>query len=266
MTPNEKRGVCAFSTVPEKITCHLWRLCIPFEDIYTSVFVLLSEQGTAILDSGSSGMDAETYIVPLLQALDREPDFLLCSHLHGDHNGGTAWLLGRYPRAKAVLFSSVSPYAADRTVPAVEGEMLFERFRLLNLPGHTPDAMAVYDTVDKILLTQDCLQKRGITKYGFGVTDVAAYLASIEKVRTLAPDTIMAAHHFIPDGHMAHGKDEVERFLDTCTAVTKELGNFVSLYPAEGADVVAMRYREAYPDFPDIWGDRVETIRRWLEK
>ncbi len=265
MTNDKSRGVVPFSTVPERLSEHLYRQCIPFEDIYTTVFVLTTHKGTAVLDSGSNGEDAERYIVPLLQRLHTEPQYLLCSHLHGDHNGGTAWLLQRYPTAKAILFSEVSPYPAERTIRAQDGDTLLDRFTLLHLPGHTPDAMAVYDRKDRILLTQDCFQKRGITKYGFGVTDIPAYLTSLEKVRTLSPDMLVAAHHFAPGGHIAQGREEIEAFLHTCIAVTEELTAFVAQYPTEPVAVVASRYNKTYPENPSIWQDRVETIRAYIE-
>ncbi len=266
MTIDEARGVCPFSTEPEEISASIRRICVPFEDIYTSVFVLTTEEGTAILDSGSSGGDAETYIVPLLESLGREPDFLICSHLHGDHNGGTAWLLTRYPTAKAVLFSPKGPYPAARTHVAVDGEILLGRFQLLNLPGHTADALAVYDLADGILLTQDCLQKRGITRYGYGVTDVAAYLASIERVRALSTAVLIAAHSFAPGGYIASGDGALTKFLDTCIAVTEELADFVARYPDASAEAVAASFREAHPDWPDIWPDRVGTLRQYIGK
>ncbi len=266
MTIDEMRGVCTFCTHPEKISDCIRRLCIPFEDIYTSVFVLTTDEGTAVLDSGSSGWDAQTYIVPLLESLGREPDLLICSHLHGDHNGGTDWLLTRYPRATAVLFSENSPYPVERTHVAVDGEILLGRFQLWNLPGHTADALAVYDLTDGILLTQDCLQKRGITRYGYGVTDVAAYLASIERVRALSPAVLIAAHSFAPGGYIARGDGALAEFLDTCTTATEELAAFVARYPDASAEAVAASFREAHPDWPDIWAHGVETMRRYAKE
>ncbi len=264
MTIDEARGVCPFSTEPERISGCIHRICVPFEEIYTSVFVLTTSEGTAILDSGSSGEDMQVYLVPLLESLGREPDFLICSHLHGDHNGGTDWLLTRYPQAKAVLFAADSPYPDHRTHRAVDGETLLGRFRLLHLPGHTADALAVYDPVDGILLTQDCFQKRGITRYGYGVTNAAAYLASIGRVRALSPAVLLAAHSFAPGGHIARGETELVEFLDTCVAVTEELADFVARYPGDTAEAVAAKFREGHPDWPDIWPDRVETLRHWL--
>ncbi len=219
-------GVCEFSTEPERLAEGIFLLRIPFDgNIYTSSYILLGENGTAVLDSGSCGGDAEEYIIPFLEKLGRAPDHVICSHLHEDHCGGTSALLTRYPSAKAVLFNEENPYPAERVTLAKDGDVLLERYRLKNLPGHTPDALAVLDEGTKMLLSCDCLQQYGITRFPTGVSDVTAYMGTLETVRALSVKTIVAAHNYVPLGYRADGAEEIERMLTVCAEAA--VGNFL---------------------------------------
>ncbi len=210
-------GVCAFSTEPERLAEGIFRLCIPFDgNIYTSSYILLGDGGTAVLDTGSCDGDAETYIIPFLETIGRVPDYVLCSHLHEDHCGGTPALLRTYPTAKAVLFSEENPYPAERVIVAGDGDVLLGRYRLCSLPGHTPDALAVLDERTNTLLSCDCLQQYGITRFPTGVSDVPAYMETLAKVRGLSVDTVIAAHNYVPLGGRADGEAEILRMLEVC--------------------------------------------------
>ncbi len=216
-------GVREFSTEPERLAEGMYRLCIPFDgNIYTSSYILLGDNGTAVLDTGSCDKDAETYILPFLEKLERTPDYVICSHLHEDHCGGTSTLLERYPSAMAVLFAPESPYPPERTILAKDGDILLGRYRLLNLPGHTPDALAVLDDRTNILLSCDCLQQKGITRFPTGVSDVPAYLQTLARVPALSVKTILAAHNYVPLGERADGAEEIARLLKVCTAAVGE--------------------------------------------
>ncbi len=48
----------------EKLKEGIYRICIPFEDIYTSAYILIEKNDAIIFDSGNSDKDAEAYIIP----------------------------------------------------------------------------------------------------------------------------------------------------------------------------------------------------------
>lgn len=48
----------------EKLKEGIYRICIPFEDIYTSAYILIEKNDAIIFDSGNSDKDAEVYIIP----------------------------------------------------------------------------------------------------------------------------------------------------------------------------------------------------------
>ena len=50
-----------------KLTNYCYRLKIPFDDIYTSVFLLTTEKGNVFVDCGTIPTDVTEYILPSLK-------------------------------------------------------------------------------------------------------------------------------------------------------------------------------------------------------
>ncbi len=184
----------------------IYRVCIPFENIYTSAFILADGKDSIILDSGSSDLDAEKYIIPEVKKLNITPKYLVSSHNHSDHYGGINALKREYPYAREVSFSINN---------IKDNQLLFNRYRLLNLKGHSDDSLAIFDLKTNILFSCDCLQMYGVDKYRTGVNDRDKYLRTIERVRMLNPTCIIASHEYEPLGSKVNGKD-VEKLLQLC--------------------------------------------------
>ena len=74
----------------------IYRLKVPFEDLYTSVFLIISEEGRFLVDCATNAYDVDKVILPALEKMG----FGLCdisaivvTHRHGDHapcSGGQA--------------------------------------------------------------------------------------------------------------------------------------------------------------------------------
>ena len=47
----------------------IFRLKVPFEDLYTSVFLLRTEQGNVLVDCATYASDVEDYIIPALKKM-----------------------------------------------------------------------------------------------------------------------------------------------------------------------------------------------------
>ncbi len=178
----------------------IYRLTVPFEAIYTSVFALTNGNKWLLCDTASNEFDVENYILPALCDLGALPDYIFISHSHKDHAGGLNSLRKAFPNAKII------------TEPAV----LFDRFYVISLKGHSEDSLAVFDIETKTLLSFDCLQQRGIDKYVNGISNRAEYLKSIEKVRNLKVERIIFSHDYIPCGYSVRGKREIENALNVC--------------------------------------------------
>ncbi len=207
----------------------IWKIQIPFEDIYTSAFLLIEGNDAIILDSGSNNEDAERYIIPAVTELGVRPKYLVSSHAHQDHHGGNAALKRSYPDAVPILFAQEETDGfcpEDRTGAfhqegrnggfcPEDGVVLLDRFQLLNLRGHTEDSLAVLDQKTKLLLSCDCLQLFGVSRYKTFTASPKSYLGSIARVRALQVSGIAAAHEYVPLGSLAEG-EQVEEYLRVC--------------------------------------------------
>ncbi len=186
----------------------IYRIIFPFEEIYTTAFVLTNGHEAAVVDSGNSAEDAENEVIPVLQQLAVPIQYIVTTHAHQDHSGGRERLMQEYPCAVCVDFFDGSAWK--------DGDLLWGRFQLLHLKGHSADGLVLYDIQTKTLLSGDALQQHGISKYRNGITNHAEYLRDIERVRAMDVDTIIASHHYDPCGCLAEGQKAVKRCLDEC--------------------------------------------------
>ncbi len=194
----------------EKLKDGIYRIRIPFESIFTSSFVLAEGDDAIVCDFGSSDSDASTYIIPELASLGVDVKYLAVSHDHGDHSGGIGAMMARYPYAKVI---SMSDKWGER---AHDGDILLDRFKLIHLMGHSDDGMAILDIKTNTLVSGDTLQVWGVDRWKTFFTKYDLYIETLEKVKELAPDTIIAAHEYEPCGAVAEGYEQISLFLDEC--------------------------------------------------
>lgn len=191
----------------EKLYDNVYRICIPFEDIYTTAFMFVKGSECIIADSGTTEYDVEEFIIPEISKLGLTPRYLIVSHMHDDHAGGIATLEKYYPNAKSVGIEKGN---------IADGDILFDRFKVLNLKGHTNDSIGILDIDTNTLFSFDSLQLRGISRYRNGVSDVNEYKKTIDRLRSLNLSRIIASHDYDPYGYIAVGEVEVKRYLHEC--------------------------------------------------
>ena len=199
----------------EKIDLGLYRLKIPFENIYTTVYIAVTTQGCAVIDSGTYLEDVDNYILPAIERIGVRKDevrYLLLTHDHGDHSGGIARLSECLPNAKV---SACITKQVEFT-PLADGEFLLGRLQVIYLFGHTKNCVGYYDLETKTLLSGDCLQLGGVDKYRNGIAYADEYVMSVNKLRDMDIFRIVAAHDYEPLGAIAEGREAVERYLATC--------------------------------------------------
>ena len=89
----------------EKVIGDIYRLKVPFEDLYTSVFLIKTEQGNVLIDCATYVSDVDEYILPSLLDLGvklTDISYLVLTHNHGDHAGGKERILKLNPKIKII--------------------------------------------------------------------------------------------------------------------------------------------------------------------
>ncbi len=235
----------------EKVNDGIYRICIPFEGVYTTAFILTNGKDALILDSGATSGDAKNYIVPAVSKTGVSVKYLLTTHDHSDHSGGMNELKKTYPKAMQVQHPK-------------DGDIFFKRFKIISLSGHTEDSIGVLDIKTNTLLTGDCLQMYGVGSWGGNFDNYRQYLDSINRVRNMRLETIITAHDYIPYGYKANGEEEIERLLKISEKAVFELVEFVKDNDMLSDVDTALKFRKEYPELPPIGADKVTNIRKIL--
>jgi len=207
----------------QKLDEGLYRILIPFEDLNTTVYIVRSPQGVAIIDAATYASDIAVFVLPALAQLGigrGAVPHLLLTHAHDDHAGGLPALLEAFPHAPV---QSITPFALPEFSPLQDGDVILDRLQTVLLPGHTRLSCGFLDLPTGTLLSGDCLQLGGVGKYIHGIGYPELYRASIKKLRAMDIHRIVAAHEFEPLGSIAEGSAQVQAYLDTCL----ELGGCV---------------------------------------
>ena len=74
-----------------KQTDGIYRLKIPFDTVYTSVFLIETDKDDILVDCASNARDVDEFIVPALENMGKKMadiKAIVLTHRHGDHAGG----------------------------------------------------------------------------------------------------------------------------------------------------------------------------------
>jgi len=242
----------------------LYRLCVPFENISTAVFLLLTEKGPALYDCATTESDVENVLFPALRQLNITPEHLhalVISHAHADHSGGLNAVLRHAPQIR-VIAHSPQKFDCDVYAPRDE-EILFHGISAIHLPGHTSDCLGLYDQRTDTLLSADALQLQGIDRFGCSVAHPDLYKQTVEKIRRLSQQTILTSHVYAPYGDSAQGEAEITRYLDGCLEILEEIEAFAANLSPLDADAITAEFRKQHPHWPPL---SKSTVKGLLQK
>ena len=181
--------------------------------------VRLTEDRVCLIDSGND-KDAGRKVRQLLDANGWRLDAIYDTHSHADHIGGGQYLqkqtgcriyapgiecaFTRHPVLEPSLLYGGFPGRDLRhkflmaqpsdALPLTE-DILPEGWQLIPLPGHSFD-MVGFRTADGVVYLADCLSSREtLEKYRISfLWDVAAYLDTLERVKTMEGTMFVPAH------------------------------------------------------------------------
>ncbi len=250
-----------------KVNENIYRLTIPFFDVYTTVYVVKTDCGVLLFDVASYDDDVEDYILPFLKELDIGEDelkYVFISHNHRDHSGGLKKLMEYFPEATVISKSQnlKNQYQDYNVFMPEEGDAVLEALRIVPIMGHTSDGCGIYDTRTKTLITGDCLQLYGLFgsgKWGANISYVKEHVEAIAKLRKMDIEHILTAHDYHPYGFSYQGKAAVEKALDACIAPLDEIKNLIIKNPDSNDEEVCNIYNSA--DKPVIGTHVVTAVR-----
>ena len=244
----------------EEVFENIFLLRVPFEDVLTSVIAIKTGEGAVLFDSATTENDVKEHIIPALANAEICPDMLISSHFHADHMGGEPYLAKEYP--EAVRAKIARECEGDVRRKLCDGDILFGCLEVLNLPGHTDDSLAILDRRTMTLVCADCLQQKGVGRYGTGISDAAGYLSSIAKLREMRIDNILSSHDYVPRGISARGACSVSRYLDESESYISELRCFAASCGNCDFAKISAEYNRKNPHLPPVGAGTFEACAK----
>ena len=197
----------------------------PHQSEETIGYLIVGENHALLFDTGMGIGDVKH----LVSQLTKLPVIVLNSHTHGDHVGGnwqfdtiygmdTAFTRTSAKGSSAQAKQEIQPSEICGNLPAGfnaktyvtrpwkiaktihDGEHIDLGGRTIEViatPGHTPDAISLYDKANGLLFTGDTYYPGTIYLFA-PETDLHAYDLSIHRLAALAPQikTVLGAHNF----------------------------------------------------------------------
>ncbi len=201
--------------------------------------VKLSDTDVCLIDSGND-KDAGRKVRQLLDANGWHLTAIYNTHSNADHIGGNRYLQGqtkcriyaqgiecditRHPVLEpAFLYGGFPPkdlrhkflMAQESDAQELTPTALPEGFELLQLPGHFFH-MVGFRSPDDVVYLADCLSSREtLDKYQIGfLYDVAAYLDTLEKVKTMQAAVFVPAHAEVTEDIAPLAQYNIDKVLE----------------------------------------------------
>jgi len=189
----------------------IYRLKVPFDRIYTSVFLVVSGARAALVDCATTEKDVEEYVIPALGRLGYEIadlDVIVLTHRHGDHAGGLKRILSSAPRIEVVE----------------DLRTLFDGIETYPMAGHTKGCIGILDTRSHTLISGDGLQGAGVDKYRCSLQDPTEYRKTLQRIREDERiQNILFSHAYEPwNRDSAFGRENVRACIKQCEQYIKE--------------------------------------------
>jgi glyoxylase-like metal-dependent hydrolase (beta-lactamase superfamily II) len=154
-----------------KETESITRIRVPFEDLYTSVFIVKVDDGILLVDCATTSFDVDEYIVPSIEKLGynlSDVRGIVITHHHSDHDGGLTRIRELIPNIEVI-----------NEVRAISDDIV-----TYPLPGHTRHCIGLFDGRCEALISGDGLQGAGVGKYRCSLEDKTMYLDTLRRIES----------------------------------------------------------------------------------
>ena len=248
----------------EEVLPGTYLLKVPFGPVWTGIILVRGEKNFLI---DSSHLEPEEYLIPALEEMGMrltDIDWLLNTHVHGDHIGGhhalatrhgvkTATLASaadalrdpvkvairvrtRFPKNSPPPQSYLKGVEPDRLLD--EGELLEGRFRAVSAPGHDDDCLVWIDTLTGTAFTGDSLQANGTVCQGVAFyRNLPAYRRTLAKLEGERIANIVCGHDYDGIGSVVRGREAVAGALRYSAERVALYGERIAAYVKEGVPV-----------------------------
>ena len=232
----------------------VWRIVAPNPSPLTgpgtNTYVIGREQPVVI----DPGPDDAVHLERILAAAGGRVARIVCTHSHPDHSPGAAPL---HQRTQAPVFGRPAPvvdhqdetYAPDVIVDDGDQIAADSPLRVLHTPGHASNHVCLLLESERMLFTGDHLMQGSTVVILPPDGSMRDYLASLERLRAMAIETIAPGHGaLIPDAQA-------------------EMRRVIAHRMKREAKVVAAlaRHRSATLDelLPDVYDDVPASLHDW---
>jgi glyoxylase-like metal-dependent hydrolase (beta-lactamase superfamily II) len=174
-----------------------WRI----EEGGVRAFLFTGTDRALLVDSGFG----KGNIKEVVEKITKLPVMLVNTHVDGDHTGCNSLFEAAYmhPSEQAYYYNKEHNNApANAEVrPLWEGDVIdlgTRRFEVILIPGHSPGSIALFDRVNRLLISGDSVSDSAIFMFG-SHRNLRAYISSLNKLKKHGGfDTIYPSHGSIP--------------------------------------------------------------------
>lgn len=189
-----------------------------------------------------AGVGHPEHLAALDEVLPRGAATVVVTHAHSDHASGAPVLADRWPAADFCKMPWPERDLAAVPWQAIGEGTVFETeqgpLQVLHTPGHAPDHLVLWHEETRTLFGADLLLAgTTVTIPARHGGDLSAYLASLRRIRTLAPRVVLPAHGAVIhdavaliDGYLQHRQQREDQVLaalaeghDTIEAITRRI-------------------------------------------
>lgn len=251
--------------------------------------VRLNDTEVCLIDSGND-KDAGRKVRQILESHNWKLTAIYNTHSNADHIGGNKYLQAqtgckifapgiecdftRHPILEPSFLYGGYPckelrhkflMAQESDVEYLTKEVLPEGFEMIGLPGHFFD-MVGFRTPDDVIYLADCLSSREtLDKYRIGfIYDVAAYIKTLETVKTLTAKMFVPAHAQAAEdiSELAqYNIDKVQEVAERIVSLCKEPACFEVILQKLFAEYALTMNFEQYV----LVGSTVRSYLAWLK-
>ena len=181
--------------------------------------LLLSDTGSALIDSGYVSHTPQTLALLQTALEDRPLKLLVNTHLHSDHCGGNAALQSRYPALRTLIppghanevrrwdaaalsytptGQSCPPFRFDDLlVPGTSLRLGARDWSIHAAPGHDPHSVILFEPEHSLLISADALWQNGFGVVFPEIEGMQAFDevgATLELIESLQPRLVIPGH------------------------------------------------------------------------